>query len=253
MTVFCLFILVLTLSVSCSKEALASNSTYDTSGIIAENTQTDDITTMSEISVAVRPEEVGLPAYECKFDKDVWEISKTSQVTLSYNEDIIPTGTHVIRRLANEVPAAPGNFPPTLRLDEALDGDYQVTFYYLVPKIGFLDFVMFDETNITSVNDYLGDQYFWYELSGAGYLSIKTTFGVDDESIRDDKQNRVFVENYQTEVWNKCSLKSTGDEIEFYINDNFITTIKSPDEKRRGHLSLDGTEGILFKDFVFIN
>lgn len=41
------------LSVSCSKEVLAINSTYDTSGIIAEDTQADIITTTSDISVAV--------------------------------------------------------------------------------------------------------------------------------------------------------------------------------------------------------
>lgn len=41
MTVFYIFIIVLMLSVSCSKEVLSINSTYDTSGIIAEDTQAD--------------------------------------------------------------------------------------------------------------------------------------------------------------------------------------------------------------------
>lgn len=72
------------LSVPCSKEVLSINSTYDTSGIIAEDTQADNITTTSDISVAVSPEEVGLPTYECKYDKDIWEISNTSQVTFYY-------------------------------------------------------------------------------------------------------------------------------------------------------------------------
>lgn len=238
---------------SCSKESLSRNSNDASSENIAKSTQANNITTKSETSEAVRPEEVGLPTYECKYEKDVWEISKTSQVTLSYDGENIPLGTHVIKRLGNEFPAAPGNFPPSLRLADAHNGDYEVAFSYFVPKSGFLNFVMFDESNITHANDYLGDQYFWYELKGAGYISYKTTFGVDDDSIKDDKQNRVFVENYQTEIWNKCSLKSIGDEIEIYINDNYIATIKSPDEKRRGHLSLDGAEGILFKDFVFEN
>ena len=238
---------------SCSKESLSRNSNDASSENIAKSTQANNITTKSETSEAVRPEEVGLPTYECKYDKDVWEISKTSQVTLSYDGENIPLGTHVIKRLGNEFPAAPGNFPPSLRLANSHNGDYEVTFSYFVPKSGFLNFVMFDESNITSANDYLGDQYFWYELKGAGYISIKTTFGVDDDSIRDDKQNRVFVENYQTEVWNKCNLKSAGNEIEIYINDIFITSIKNPDEKRSGYLSLDGTEGIMFKDFVFEN
>ncbi len=190
----------------------------------------------------------GFPKLETKHSKE-WCISTTNQITYTASDDEVAIGTNVISTDNNEV-NAPGRLGFSLSIGETHSDDYTISFDYYVTDDGSISFVMFDESNITYADDYLGNQYYWYRISPTGELFYETTFGKGDKSVSCDG-SRVKIEDYSTGVWNAIQLEVKDDKIDLYMNDKFIASFDNIDETKDGCFAIDATTQLLIKDIRF--
>lgn len=193
--------------------------------------------------------EYGFPLLEVRHGKD-WVISSTKKITYTASGEEIPLNTTVISNVMEYNAISPGASTFSLRLGEPHSGDYKVSFDYYVTGDGSISFVMFDESNITYANDYLGDQYYWYRIEVNGSLLYETSFHMDDKYLSYDGQ-QIKIENYKTNVWNKVSLEVVGDRINLYMNNEFIASFDNVNETKSGCFALDATTQVLIKDIEF--
>ena len=194
----------------------------------------------------------GLPAFSSRLQAKEWNVIQTSQETEDYNGEKIDKGTYVIARTdpaGKPMPA--GIHIPSLCIGDLHEGNYTVSFDYCIPERGSLEFMIYDESDTVFANEYLGEEYFWYALLVNGKFDLRTTFGKNSRHLLDDDGKFISVANYDPTVWNHCTLNVTDEGTEVFINDELITVLEKLNDKKKGHMALDGIPGTMFKGFEF--
>ena len=194
----------------------------------------------------------GLPEFENSSVAKTWEIVQISDDPAAQSGGMPDKKTYVIARTdpaGRPMPA--GNWGPSLHIGEEHTGNYSVSFNYRLPESGVLFFMMYDETDTVFANDYLGEEYYWYELLGSGRLDLCTTFGKNSKQLRDSGDAFISVSDYDPSVWNSCTLNVTDSGTELIINGRLVTVLDCMNDKTTGRLALDGPTGTMFGNFSF--
>lgn len=194
----------------------------------------------------------GLPKCTNSSKGKEWTVNQTLKVIKDFKGAIVEKGIYVVSRtdpVDKIMPA--GGVLPSLHIGDEQSGNYDVSFDYCIPDNGNLAFMLFDESDTIFVNEQLGEEGYWYELFANGRFDLCTTFGQNSKHILDSNKNFITVLNYDSTIWNHCMLNITDIGTEVFINDELITVLEILNNKKNGRLALDGSRGIMFKNFKF--
>lgn len=181
-----------------------------------------------------------------------WSIIQSSRAIEDYSGKMEERGVYVISRTDSKGRTiAAGNSQPSLHVGEKQLGNYTVSFDYCIPDSGILSFMMYDESDIIFADERLGEEAFWYNLLESGRLDLCTTFGKNFKHLQKGDGKIIAVEEYDATIWNHCTLDVTDKGTEVFINNELITVLDALSNKKVGRLALDGSSGIMFKNFEF--
>ena len=146
-------------------------------------------------------------------------------------------------RSTEQVPVAPGRGINGLCIGESDWAGYSVTFDVWIKESGKMNFVIYDETNVTDAPEWTdgSQQKYWWCLFGDGKLYLDTTMGKGDYFKEEDGSD-LIVKTLRTDAWNRIEIKNCDDALILFVNGSEIVTLRELDGTERGQFVFSGFE-----------
>lgn len=216
-----------------------------------KNTEAENLVT-AEFDSEPSENELELPYF---VDLEIGEVvSNVQNVKPWENWGIVPeNGENVLVRKevidkAATVPAGSTPIPGLNIGDRGWEG-YSATFDFSMGEFGFITFVMYNESNIMTIDDdYLeGEQRFWFRLYSDGRILFETSL-IGSHFLTDDDGKEILFENFDLDAWNTMTLKNEDNKLIIILNDVEDVKVYEFHGNEYGRLAIGGSNGVMFKN-----